>query len=119
MSLAGIWNITIQPGGNETKVINAVDILGDAVVVAGDLLVARVSIGLDDDALFEISSASGEITWETNGALSFFFSEANAALIPYPFVNGRFQVDLTPNGGVVERLLQGTAELDRPVLDVI
>ena len=119
MSLAGIWNITIQAGGNETKVINALDSDGNAVVIAGDLLVARVSIGLDDDALFEISSAVGEITWEINGDITFFFSEANAALLPYPFVNGRFQVDLTPNGGVVERLLQGTAELDRPVLDVI
>jgi len=119
MSLAGIWNITLQIGSTDVKSITDTDSNGNATDFTGSVMVARVSSGYDDDAFFEITSTAGEITFPGSGEVRFLFTEANIAKITDPLVNGRWQVDHTPSGGVEERVIEGMVRLSKKVQDAV
>ena len=117
MPLAGIFNITLQTGSNDVKSIVDSDSDGNFTDFSGSVMEARVSDGFDDDALVVLTSVAGEITFPGDGQVDFLFTSVNIALVPESILDGRWQVDHTPSGGLKARFLEGKVRRTKKVPD--
>ena len=104
--LAAIWDITLQEGSTDVKTLIDTDEDGVATDFTGSVMTARVAVGYDTEAVFEISSDAGEIVFPGSGEVEFIFSVVNIDSLS-ELTNLRLQADNIPSCGVSVRYLVG------------